>query len=217
MTDLNQLLTELHAELTRIAVPLYEGLAHSIAQANIDLKRYKHAKYPHLWSMHVRAAMREFNDEGAALPPGWALSGNPALMGQLSFVNADLGYATRFLKENNRVHPGGIPPAGNNNARKKQWAQDPLFDLAANCARPRNIELVHSWDFGRDEDGRIDLNTFRSRIVHTTSAGVFGQRVPLDFFFDLLPGGDLHAHSRFDGDASEDDFFFTAQADINDQ
>lgn len=205
---------ELRDQLAPLATPLYEGLAHSLAYAKQHNARYAFKDQPHLWSLTARAEMREFYADHS-LPEGWRLGGDPRRMGQLMFVNDDHGLDVSFVKENRRVHAGGLPPAGPGRARRRKWASPALFEMDGNYERADRIALLHAWDYQVDPAGRVDLDAFDTRIVHTIEPGDFGRPVGCNFFFKILPSGDLHTTQRFDGDAAEEDFFF--KRDINDQ
>lgn len=210
----HELVLELRDHLSPLASPLYDGLAHSLAFSNKHNARFSFEEQPHLWSLTARAEMREYY-KNEPLPAGWAVAGDPRLMGQLLFSNDELGLDLSFIKENRRVHRGGLPPAGAGATRRKRWASPALFELEGTFARADRIVMLHAWDYGTDDDGNVDLNTFKTRIVHTTEAGVFGRSVSCNFFFNILPMGGLHTTQRFDGDASEEDFFL--KRDVNDQ
>ncbi|NYI47638.1 hypothetical protein BJ993_004718 [Nocardioides aromaticivorans] len=209
-----ELVLELRDQLTPLASPLYDGLAHSLAFANKHNSRFSFKEQPHLWSLTARAEMREYY-KGQPLPDGWVVAGDPRLMGQLIFSNDDFGLDLSFIKENRRVHRGSLPPAGSGRTRRQRWASPALFELDGTFIRADRIVMHHAWDYGTDDEGNVDLNAFKTRIVHTTEAGVFGRSVGCNFFFNILPTGGLHTTQRFDGDAAEEDFFL--KRDVNDQ
>lgn len=208
------LILELRDQLNPLAMPLYEGLAHSLAFANQHNRRFSFSEQPHLWSLTARAELREHYKENP-LPSGWAVGGDPRLMGQLLLLNEDLGLEITFLKENRRVHPDALPPAGQSRSRRARWTSPALFELEGTFTRADRIVLHQAWDYGRADDGSVDLDTFSTRIVHTTEAGVFGRSVGCNFFYNILPSGELLTTQRFDGDAAEEDFFI--KRDVNDQ
>jgi hypothetical protein len=208
------LVADLQDQLTPVASPLYEGLAHSLAFANKHNGRFTFKEQPHLWSLTTRAELREYY-KAHDLPAGWTVAGDPRLMGQLLFINDEHGLELSFLKENRRVHRGGLPPAGPGHTRRRRWASPALFELDGEYVRPQRISLHHAWDYGHDDEGDVDLNSFTTRIVHTTEPGAFGRAVTCNFFFNILPSGELHTTQRFDGDAEEEDFFL--KRDANDQ
>lgn len=209
-----ELILELKDQITPLAAPLYDGLAHSLAFSNKHNSRFSFGEQPHLWSLTTRAEMREYFKKHP-LPAGWLVTGDPRLMGQLLFSNHEFGLDLSFIKENRRVHRGGMPPAGSGRTRRARWASPALFEMDGAVTRADRIVLHHAWDYGSDNDGNVDLNTFKTRILHTTEAGAFGRSVRCNFFFNILPTGGLHTTQRFDGDAAEEDFFL--KRDVNDQ
>ena len=212
----DELIHELHEHLTPMASPWFEGLSHSLSFANKHNARFVFRQQPHLWSLTARAELRMYFEKHP-LPPGWILGGDSRLMGQIIFINSEAGLNVDFLKENRRVHPGGIPPAGSSKSRRQRWATPAtLFELdGIHHTRADQIDLHFAWDYGRDANEAVDLNTFQSRILHTTEAGQFGRPVGCNFFFNILPNGELHTTKRFDGDAAEEDFFL--KRDTNDK
>ncbi|MGL4743129.1 MAG: hypothetical protein ACRCXL_01880 [Dermatophilaceae bacterium] len=183
---------------------LHAGAATSLAASEMRCRGLGHDMYPHLRPLTMRAEMRE-HLERDRLPHGWAVGGNPGLMGQLLLNHADLDLEMRFLKERRRAYPGGVPVAGSNGARRGRWVNDPL-DLmlpAQPADAAQHLPLLLLWDF---TDPRV-RDEFTLRIVHTLAPGIYGRAVPCDLIVDVQDGGTIFSHLRFPGSPEDDDFF----------
>lgn len=192
-------------EVGVIAVGLYEGITTGFGNARSSWARLNEPEYRWLLSMTTRARIRNHWDRNP-LGRGWLMAGNAALMGQTILTSPALKIALRLLKENTRVHLGGVPPAGSNQARRLAWAQDPLPDLSL-ALNPKvtaqTTECLLLWNV-QWEDSEPSLSI---RVVHTTGPGRYGLRVPIDLSFAIEASGNMFEQLRFPG-ASQDELFF---------
>lgn len=183
---------------------LYEGMSVAIHAADSRAKGLHHTTYPHLRPLLTRAEAREYW-EHELLPQPWKLGGNPGLMGQLSLEAPELGLSLRLLKERLRTYPEGVPPAGRNPARRRDWQEplpleEPLDDRA-----PSPIKLLLLWDYMTSESDRGAA--FSLRIVHPIEAGEYGRAVRCDLDLRVRVGGTIFDQLAFAGDTQEHDFF----------
>lgn len=188
---------------------LFEGMAIAIDQAETRATGLGRTKYPHLRPMIVRAELREYL-ETEGLPEGWAVDGNPTLMGQLFLKKPASGVKLRVLKERRRTYPGGVPTAGRSTRRRQDWAT-PLFPLSAmpDGAAPTVNELLLLWDYAYKKEV---VEGFTMRVVHPIEAGEYGRAVRCDVDFAIEAGGSVFERLTFQGDNDEEDFF---DADID--
>jgi hypothetical protein len=189
---------------------LHAGMATALVSSRKRQFGLDYTKYPHLLPLMLRCALRE-HLETEALPPGWAVGGDPRLMGQLTLEHAELKLDMRFLKERRRTYPGGVPVAGRNPARRERWINQPLdieMPGASPAAAPLSLLLL--WDF---VDG--DLDEFSLRIVHTLAPGVYGAKVSCDLILDVQVGGSIFARLTFAGDAEDGDLFADTTIEID--
>ena len=173
--------------------------------AGIDRQLYGY-HYSHLVKILLREALAG-EDLGE-----WMISGNSRLSGQTFLEQPDLGIKMRVGKENRRVHPGGVPPAGQAGGRRTHYADArqlrldfPLPEPSWPASTPIDLHLL--WDYPTDEDGKVDYDAFSLRAVHTTAPGRFGKPVPLDLSFEILSPDTVFVRSRFDGDIADEDLF----------
>ena len=194
------------AQVAKITDPLYNGVADGLAAALDPGPHFKHLlqpEYAAIFAMVARTAMREAWSR--SLPGvGWTVAGNPQLMCQILLRSPDDSLTLRPLKQNKRVHVGGVPVAGNNSARRAAWAQQPLLpgQLAGSPLGP--AELILLWDYWSSDGGEWGVST---RVVHPIAPGRFGSRVPLDLSAELRPDGELAGGLTFGGAVQEDDLF----------
>lgn len=190
---------------------LHAGVATSLAASLSRNKGLRHEKYPHLMPLTMRAEMREYLESNPLLN-GWEVGGDSRKMGQLLLTNTDLDLEMRFLKERRRTYPGGVPTAGNNQARRQQWTSEPL-DLRlpepASVTDADPVRLLLLWDF---LDAQT-LDQFALRIVHTLAPGLHGHAVPCDLIVDVNDGGSIFSHLKFPGSPEDDDFFMVEIAE----
>jgi len=200
----DQIRATIRIETARLAPALYEGLAGAIAAADARFKGLEHRKYPQLRPLAVRAELREFLESEAQLPPGWQVTGNPALMCQLMLESRASGLRLRFLKERRRTYPDGVPVAGTSAARRQQWLQ-PLLVSDQAAVRGRAVaELLLLWDYRIVEDRR---DGFSLRVVHPMEPGMYGRAVRCDVDFAIEAGGSLFENLNFAGDHDPVNFF----------
>lgn len=187
---------------------LNDSLAAALYQAKSETKRYDFATFPFLMPMNLRCAMR-LELEQAALPDGWAVGGNPRLMGQLFLSNEEHGIDLRFLKERRRTYPGGIAPAGRNPARIAAYStrETPFPGLECDLDVPEIERTTILWVWDLAGSLADEHPAFTQRLVHTTAAGVYGRAVPCDLSLDLLPTGGIFDRLEFTGGDTETDFF----------
>jgi hypothetical protein len=191
------------AEVHRLGPVVFEGMSASIAATAKRAKGLEHSECPHLRPLIVRTELRRYlKREG--LPNDWTVSGNPALMGQLTLINPNAGLRLRVLKERRETYPGGVPTAGRSPKRRAYW-QAPLF-LMPGGRSGRLAELLLLWDYASTK--RV-AEGFTLRVVHPTEAGVYGRVVRCDMDFAVLPGGTVFETLVFQGDEDHVDFFAT--------
>jgi len=194
------------AEATILGARLYEGMSVAIASADTRARGLTKTRYPHVRPLLVRCDLREYL-ESEPLPAGWRVGGNPGLMGQLILVHGDLGLRLRVLKERRKTYPQGVPPAGGNPARRREWQA--ALPITHNAARGR-VELLLLWDYSKtDEAGAA----FTLRIVHTTEAGVYGRAVRCDLDLEVVAGGTVFESLSFIGGDDDEDFFMEVDID----
>lgn len=188
-----------------INVPLYDGVATGLARALESWSKLGSPEYRWLLSLSSRARIREYWE--AELPAtGWSIGGNVRLMGQTFLVCPDRKVLLRLLKENGAVHPGGVPIAGRNQARRRSWAQDPVPGLELEAQEPaaiKAVECLFLWDYDVS-DGQPIIS---ARVVHTTGPGHYGIRVPIDMSFQIKPSGTIFDQMRFAGSEEREDLF----------
>jgi hypothetical protein len=192
-------------QIGAVSLALYEGVTTGFANARNIWSRHDDPEFRWLLSMNARARMRDHWERN--LPAlGWVVSGNAALMGQTILVSPDERVALRLLKENPRVHVGGVPPAGLNRARQAAWIQDPLPDVDHGPdpqAAAGTTECLLLWD----SDWKEGSPVLSARVVHTTGPGRYGVRVPIDLSYKIRPNGNMYDQLNFPGDAQIEDFF----------
>ena len=194
------------AEATLLGPRLYEGMSVAIPSAHARARGLAHTRYPHVRPLLVRCDLREYL-ESEAMPVGWRVDGNPGLMGQLILVQDELGLRLRVLKERRKTYPHGVPPAGSNPARRREWQA--ALPIPQNSDRGR-VELLLLWDYSnRDEAG----GAFTLRIVHTTEAGIYGQAVRCDLDLEVVAGGTVFESLSFTGGDDSEDFFSEVNID----
>lgn len=192
------------ALLDAVGVSLYEGVIAGLAASDAQMEGVGHREdYPWLASAHSRVGARNYwRDNG--IGDGWMLGGNPRLMGQTLLHHAGDGVVLRLLKERRGPHPGGVPAAGPNDARREQWQQPPLaVDVRDASQTPDQVVLLLLWD--RQTQDERDLVTVRA--VHTLAPGAFGRAVPIDMSFDINPSGTVFDRLAYRGDDQPDNFF----------
>lgn len=196
------------------ALDIYEAMTSAFVQGHREWSRLPgHGDHPYLLSHLVRVYARSCWKD--AVPLGWRLAGNPKMGGQILLIHDEAGLQLRLRKENQRIHPGGVPSAGRTRAQYASWTQERL-DLVIPRAPVERvpgecIELLLLMDWAR----RVDHWSVTARVVHPVAAGAFGHRVPFDFSMDLTPGTDLWAKLQFSGDEEPEDFF--AEMDVEDR
>lgn len=188
------------AEATRLGPRLFEGMSIAIPSAGNRARGLAHSRYPHVRPLLVRSDLREYL-EGELLPAGWQVDGNPALMGQLLLVHRAFGLRFRVLKERRKC-PHGVPTAGRNSARRREWQAALPGPLTA--SRSRVTELLLLWDYAEADASGV---AFTLRIVHTTEAGVYGRAVRCDLDLEVQAGGTIFESLSFGGGEDEEDFF----------
>jgi hypothetical protein len=204
MTDAS-LRSLIEGQIAGISLGLYEGVTTGFSNARSSWQRLDEPPYRWLLSMTARARMRD-HWERSTPGPGWRVEGNAHLMGQTLLVSPDEGLTLRLLKEHPRVHPGGVPAAGNSPARQAVWAQDSLPDIALSLEPrlvKRTVECLLLWNV-KWEDEQPSLTT---RVVHTTGTGRYGVRVPIDLSYVIQPSGNMYDQLEFPGDAQNEDLF----------
>ncbi|MBB1023340.1 MULTISPECIES: hypothetical protein [unclassified Dietzia] len=195
-------------QLGLITVPLYETVSVGVAAASARLRGFPNvADYPYLLPTLARAEMNSRLREQA--PEGWKLGGNPRQMGNTTLISDRHNIELRLLKEHARFHPGGIPPAGLGRARQDWWDGPEMALMSARDLLPdtydpkTGIRLLWLWDRAVEDDGeRISV-----RVVHTVGAGRFGRAVPIDYSFEVRPGGEMFSRLHFAGEKQNELFF----------
>lgn len=148
----------------------------------------------HLMRAGFANEMRHVN-----LPDGWSVDVDTAHMCKVELHGPDC--TVRYLKENRRIHPGGVPGAGRNSRRRAYW-QEAFDDKILGICTPKNYLLLWS-EIPSDES----VYGFGLRLVHPTGVGRFGMRTPIDASVDLMPADGLESMLEFTGDDDEIDFF----------
>lgn len=194
-----------------IGQALYEGVAGGLAEAEARLEGFNNlSSYPALTPMLARYAMRNHWAQNG-IGPGWALGGNPGLMGQTLLTHSEFNLQMRLLKERSRTYPGGTPVAGRNHARRGYWIADPLGFPVVGASVQDLTRLLLLWD-RRVEDGHSIVTV---RVVHPTGAGVYGSAVPIDMSYTIRPDGGIFDQLRYDPTEPDEDFFPDIQRDDN--
>lgn len=184
---------------------LHAGMAVSLASALARRQGLQHDKYPHLLPFIVRVELREYL-EANPLANDWKLEGDSRKMGQIRLAHPQLNMQMQFLKERRRTYPGGVPPAGKNEARRRRWMDDPLdLDLPDDSHRSSAdpVRLLLLWDF-------LDptaLDQFRLRIAHPLEPGVYGKAVTCDLILDVNDSGEIFKSLEFTGSPDDDNLF----------
>lgn len=192
-------------EATRLGPSLYAAMSVALVASENRARGLLHSKYPHLRPLLVRSELREYL-ESELLPSGWQVGGNPGLMGQVLLKNPELAVTLRILKERRKAYPQGVPPAGRNPARRREWqAPLPAMEAAVNT----EVELLLLWDYAKGGDE----TSFTLRIVHTTEAGIYGKAVECDLDLEVVAGGTIFETLSFQGDDDDEDFFFQVEID----
>lgn len=196
--------------MTALAPVLHPAMAGALVStkerlAGIDRQAYGY-HYSHLIKILLREALVE-EDLGE-----WTVAGNSRLNGQTYLEQPNLGIKMKVGKENRRVHPGGVPPAGVTKSQKAHYKDPrqlhldfPLPEPKWPAGTPINLHLL--WDHPAAEDGKLDYEAFTLRAVHTTAPSSFGKVVPLDLSFEILASDTVFVRSRFDGDVADEDLF----------
>lgn len=188
------------AEATSLGPRLYEGMSVAIASADSRARGLTRTRYPHVRPLLVRCDLREYL-ESEHLPAGWRVDGNPALMGQLILVHTDLALRLRVLKERRKTYPYGVPPAGGNLARRREWQA--ALPIPHSAGRGQ-VELLLLWDYSKAPEAGV---AFTLRIVHTTEAGAYGRAVKCDLDLEVVAGGTVFESLSFTGGEDDEDFF----------
>lgn len=198
--------------LVGVSLGLYEGITTGFANARGVGSHLDQSRFRWLLAMNARAHMRLFWESNPPAP-GWSVGGDARLMGQTILVSADQRLTLRLLKENHRVHPAGVPPAGHNAARQAAFSQLPLpgLDFASGVAIEGTTNCLLVWD-AEWEHGDPMLSV---RVVHPIGTGSYGQPVPIDLSIDIDPSGELYDHLRFGGHAEDVDLFPTFRQEEN--
>ena len=191
-------------EAAALSGTLTESMATAMGQARVDSRRYSHKEFPHVMPLLLRCAMR-MELEDYALPPGWTVSGNSKLMGQLLLTHEERAVDLRLLKERRRTYSGGVPPAGHNRARRRAWSGDIAFPFEVEPTEAERTTILWVWDFV-GEPHHEDAG-FSQRLVHTLAPGSYGRAVPCDLSLDVLPGGGIFDRLEFAGGEDSTDFF----------
>ena len=198
-------------QVRSLAPVLHPGMAEGLLQADWRMAGYDRAEYGYMYSHHAKIGLREYasrEDLGE-----WRLGGNSRLQGQTIFTLPKYEITMKVLKENRRIHPGGTPPSNGTRPDRLRYS-DPrprweTIDRPLDMELPATdqgagIDLLLLWDHVTE----IDAETgFSLRVVHTTSPGVFGRRVPTDLSYDIKAPDTVFVHSRFDGDAGDEDLY----------
>lgn len=196
--------------VSAIGTPLYEGVATGFAQAQARLASLANLKdYPSIQPMLARCEMRNFWLANP-LPGAWGVRGNPRLSGQTILANAESGLRLRLLKERSRTYPGGVPVAGSNSARQREWTQPRLGVSLPHGVIKEPARLLLLWDRLLDRSGDEAITV---RVVHPLEPGVYGRSVPIDMDFKVEPDGGIFDALTFRGDPQPDDFFPTVALD----
>lgn len=203
-------LQELLEDRIRALAPvLHPGMALGLVDADRRMEGLDRTEYGYMYSHHAKIGMREYvrhQDLGE-----WTLGGNPRMQGQMILEIPADGISMKVVKENRRVHPGGIPPANRTRPDRRRY-RDPRplqetlgFDLEEPLwPQGKEIDLLLLWDYVLDANA---ADAFTLRAVHTTKPGVFGQRVETDLSFEIQAPDTVFAHSRFAGDAEDEDLY----------
>jgi hypothetical protein len=209
MTNRGDIHRMIEIQANALGPVLHAGVAAALVAARKRGRGLKHAKYPHLVPFLMRAELREFLEVNL-LPDGWVIDGDSRKMGQLLLHHEDHNLEMRLLKERRTSYPRGVPPAGQNEARRKFWVDVPLdldlLSLEADAAARRRTEpirLLLLWDFLTPQT----LDEFTLRLVHTLSPGTYGKAVPCDLVLDVKDGGEIFNHLEFAGSPDDENFF----------
>lgn len=200
----------LEGKVTLLAPVLHPGMAGALVSSGERLAGIDRQLYSYHHSHLIKILLRETlcaEDLG-----DWTVTGNPRLSGQTILEQPDLGIKMKVGKENRRVHPGGVPPAGHTKRQRDHYEDDrqlrfdfPLEQPVWPARMPINLHLL--WDYGRNENGTVNYKSFSLRVVHTTAPSRFGQTVPLDLSFEIQSADTVFVRSRFDGDSADEDLF----------
>lgn len=215
----------LEGKIQALAPVLHTGMAGSLAGVNKRLQGLDRVEQAYLYSLTIKADLRQHLErEGTG---EWVLGGNPRQSGQTHLTIPDHGIRMKVVKENSRIHPGGVPPANRTKNDRLMYTdhrsvQTMLeFPLdAPNWPEGKPINLILLWDYLRNQAGKIDYNAFTLRAVHTTAPADFGQIVPLDLSFAIVSPSTVFTHSRFDGGDIDEDLYSyqidtTGEMDVN--
>lgn len=208
-------------ETARLAPTLYEAMSLGISGARKRMKGIDLSKYPAQFSGLVRMGVRE-DLEARSLPSGWSITGDPRQMAQLILVNEEHTLQFRFLKEN-RGNRGGVPHAGQNKARRDEWAHREnqlmldLGDLVARRPAPLLPEDSATFLLLWAPADPLDLDKgFTLRVVHTVEPGEHQRGVTCDMEIELLQGGEIFDRLEFAGSDEAGDLFQVEIAKEND-
>ncbi|MFY9262283.1 MAG: hypothetical protein GX483_02435 [Actinomycetaceae bacterium] len=198
----------LNESISPLAPYLDDAFANAIASTQRALKLFSPSQHPHLFSIHVRASVRNCL-ENETLPNGWAVCGDSRKMEQLLLRNEIFGVTLRVLKYS-PTQPDQIPIAGDNRARKKAWEQLPLPNfpfksVPENSADVTNQVFLLLWAPNNlnDPEGGFTL-----RVVHTLEPGRIGKRTLCDLDILIPRGGIINENSlRFISSNDEEDLF----------
>lgn len=202
--------TILEAKVTSLAPILHPGLAGALVSSRERLVGVDRALYGYLHSHLIKVLLRDtLCSENLG---EWRIAGNPRLNGQTLLEQPEAGIKMKVGKENRRVHPGGVPPAGNTQRQRDRYEDRrqlrfdfPLQEPIWPAKTPIDLHLL--WDYGRNADGTSDYESFSLRVVHTTAPSRFGVAVPLDLSFEIQSAETVFVRSRFDGDDADEDLF----------
>lgn len=183
---------------------LNDSMAVALGNALSDLRRYPLDRFPFLLPMALRSAMR-MELEKRTLPDGWEITGNSKLMGQLMLSHNEMATDLRFLKERRGSRGTRLPHAGSSPSRRKAWSGDIALPMELPSSDEPRTTILWVWDRVTSHDSEIP--GFAQRLVHTLAPGSFFRAVPCDLSIDLLPGGGIFDHLKFEGGDDDTDLF----------
>lgn len=204
-TEDHALATYLQGELLPIIEPLHHAFSLADEDAVHHMPRYENAGHMSwLKSGHMRAGIREHLATNGL--PGWTITGNPNLTGQLSLTNLTQDIVLRVLKDG-RPPKIAIPNAGHNRQRRAYWRNTPMLDIPQKTLfgrQPHHLLLL----WAQSEEGLFDL-----RVVRPLSEGKYSGQVATDFCMELAPTRTAFEQLRFVGENHHEDLFMTIHHD----
>lgn len=202
----------LETQVQALAPVLHPGMAEAFVKVSTRLGGIGRADHGYLYSLTIKADLRDYcarQDLGL-----WSIDGNTRLHGQTHFVIPEHGVRMKVMKENRRVHPGGVPPANRTRPDRLLYsdARSVQEALSFEIEQPvwpegKPIDMLLLWDYRKDGNGRVLHDAFTLRAVHTTAPGAFGQVVPTDLSFEITSPTTVFTHRRFAGEDDNDDLY----------